>query len=89
MASSSPAVINVRDAPVEILLKQFGWVDYLIFAGMLVISLGIGVYYGCSGSKQRTTSEFFLGGRRKMGVFPVAMSLAARFVLIIFDIYYL
>lgn len=59
------------------LLKRFGWADYLVFAGMLVVSLGIGLYYGCIGSKQKTTSEFLLGGR-SMGVFPVAMSLAAR-----------
>ena len=75
----TPPVNGVSDAPQELLLmKQFGWVDYFVFASMLVISLGIGIYYGCTGSKQRTTSEFFLGGRRQMGVFPVAMSLAAR-----------
>lgn len=61
----------------EELLKRFRWADYLVFAGMLAISLGIGLYYGCIGSKQKTTSEFFMGSR-KMGVFPVAMSLAAR-----------
>jgi len=61
----------------EELLKRFGWADYLVFASMLAISLGIGIYYGCIGTKQKTTSEFFIGSG-KMGVFPVAMSLAAR-----------
>ena len=64
----------------EELLKRFGWADYLVFAGMLAISLGIGIYYGCIGTKQKTTSEFFIGSG-KMGVFPVAMSLAARQVI--------
>lgn len=58
-------------------LNYFGWPDYLVFASMLIISLAIGIYYGCTGSKQSTTAEFFVGGR-SMGVFPVAMSLAAR-----------
>lgn len=59
-------------------IQRFNWADYLVFAGMLVGSLVIGIYYGCTGSKQSTTAEFFTGGGR-MGVFPVAMSIAARF----------
>ena len=61
----------------EQLIARFGWADYLVFVGMLVISSFIGLYYGCVGSKQRTTAEFFRGDG-KMGIFPVAMSLAAR-----------
>jgi len=58
-------------------ISTFGWIDYLVFAAMLCVSAGIGLYYGCTGSKQSTTSEFLLGGK-KMGIFPVGMSLAAR-----------
>ena len=60
------------------MIQRFNWADYLVFAGMLIGSLAIGIYYGCTGSKQSTTAEFFTGGGR-MGVFPVAMSIAARF----------
>ena len=59
------------------LITRFGWADYLVFVMMLFISTAIGVFFGCSGTKQKSTSEFFMGGRT-MGVFPVAMSLAAR-----------
>ena len=53
----------------------FGWVDYLIFGLTLLASLLIGVYHAWRGSN--STSEYLLGGKM-MGVFPVAMSLAAR-----------
>ena len=62
----------------EELVTRFGWADYLVFIAMLAISTGIGVFFGCTGSKQKTTSEFFMGGR-SMGIFPVAMSIAARY----------
>ena len=65
------------DASPEELVARFGWADYLVFVGMLVISSFIGLYYGCLGNKQKTTSEFFRG-EDQMGIFPVAMSLAAR-----------
>ena len=62
----------------QILQPHFQWPDFLVFAVMLVISLAIGIYCGCKGSGQRTTAEFFMGGRT-MGIFPVSMSLAARY----------
>merc|ERR1712137_989027 len=39
----------------------------------------IGLYYGCVGKGQQTTSEFFRGDGQ-MGIVPVAMSLAASFL---------
>ena len=53
--------------------------DYVVFALVLLISAGIGVYYGCTGGKQRTTAEFLMGNRQ-MHVVPVAMSLLASFM---------
>ena len=53
--------------------------DYVVFAGLLLISSVIGLYYGCTGAKQKTTSEFLMAGR-SMGVFPVALSLLASFM---------
>lgn len=56
----------------------FNWVEYLVFCTMLILSLLIGVYYGWF-KKQDTVAEYMLGGK-KMGVFPVTMSLIFRLV---------
>ena len=53
----------------------FGWADYLIFSLTLFVSLLIGIYYAWRGNN--STSEYLLGGKT-MGIFPIAMSLAAR-----------
>ena len=53
----------------------FGWVDYFLFALTLFVSLLIGVYHAWRGNN--STSEYLMGGKT-MGVFPIAMSLAAR-----------
>ncbi|KAF5287196.1 hypothetical protein FQA39_LY16015 [Lamprigera yunnana] len=54
----------------------FTWIDYLVFVGLLTISLLIGIYYGCFGTKQNTIEEYLHGGR-KLKYFPVGMSLVA------------
>lgn len=53
--------------------------DYAVFAIMLAISAIIGIYYACSGGKQKTTDEFLMGGR-SLSVFPVSMSILASFM---------
>lgn len=54
--------------------------DYVVFGTMLAISGLIGVYFGfCRTQKQNTTSEYLLGSK-KMGVFPVAISLTATHI---------
>jgi len=58
--------------------KFTGW-DYAVFAVLLAVSSAIGLYYGCTGNKQSTTSEFLMAGRA-MGVLPVALSLLASFM---------
>ncbi|XP_069461683.1 sodium-dependent multivitamin transporter [Ambystoma mexicanum] len=57
---------------------KFGTVDYVIFALLLVLSSGIGLYYALSGGKQRTMQEFLLADR-SMSFLPVALSLLATF----------
>ena len=57
----------------------FHWPDYAILTIMLLVSAGIGLFYGCFGPKQKTASDFLLGGS-SMGTFPMAMSLASRLV---------
>jgi sodium-coupled monocarboxylate transporter 8/12 len=59
------------------LSARFKWPEYLVFGAMLGISAGIGVFYGCFGGKQKTTSEFLMASR-SMSTFPMAMSLIAR-----------
>ena len=53
--------------------------DYVVFAIVLGISSVIGLYYGCTGNKQGSTSEFLMAGR-SMSVLPVALSLLASFM---------
>ena len=57
----------------------FHWADYVVFAITIVISLGIGLYFGVFGSRQKTTSEYFMGNR-KLYVIPVMMSILVTFV---------
>ncbi|XP_077260303.1 sodium-coupled monocarboxylate transporter 1-like isoform X1 [Temnothorax americanus] len=56
----------------------FGWLDYALFSLLLLVSLLIGVYFGFF-SKQDSTTEYLLGGKR-MGCFPVAMSIVASHI---------
>lgn len=69
-------------------LQRFSWPDYLVFVLMLFSCMCIGVYFGWQDHqkkkhhKARRGSEAldYLVGGRKMKVFPVAMSLVARYV---------
>lgn len=58
--------------------RLFTWVDYLLFALTLLVSSLVGIYHAWRGASA-STSDYLMGGR-KMPVFPVAMSLAARYV---------
>ena len=44
---------------------------------MLLISVAIGIYFGCFGTKQATTKEYLHGGK-KMGVIAVGVSVGVR-----------
>ncbi|KAH9512752.1 Sodium-dependent multivitamin transporter [Bulinus truncatus] len=52
--------------------------DFVVFALTIVISIAIGIYYAISGGRQKTTSEYLIGGRT-MSFLPVAISLMASF----------
>ena len=52
--------------------------DYAAFTAMLFISIGIGLYFGCTGGKQRTTREYILADRT-MGLLPVSLSQMSGF----------
>ncbi|GAB1858968.1 Sodium-coupled monocarboxylate transporter 1 [Camponotus japonicus] len=57
---------------------MFGWFDYVFFNLLLLVSILIGVYFGFF-SKQDSTTEYLLGGKR-MGFLPVAMSIIASHI---------
>jgi len=59
--------------------NRFSPWDYVVFAIILAIASAIGLFYGCVGNKQSSTSEFLMAGR-SMSAFPVALSLLASFV---------
>lgn len=48
--------------------------DYVILVGLLLVSAAIGVFHALRGGKQKDSKEYFLGNR-KMGAFPVSMSI--------------
>ena len=58
-------------------IQRFSIADYAVFAVVLAISAAIGLFYACTGGKQRTVDEFFLANRN-MSWLPVAASLLAR-----------
>ncbi|XP_013380727.1 sodium-coupled monocarboxylate transporter 1-like [Lingula anatina] len=60
-------------------VNTFGPVDYVVFAGTLVVSASIGIYQAFTGGRQRTTTEFLMANRQ-MGAIPAAMSLLASFM---------
>ncbi len=53
--------------------------DYVVFSLVLALSAAIGIFYGCTGGKQKTTQEFLMADRQ-MTVLPVALSLLASFM---------
>ena len=60
-------------------MQHFSWADYLLFIFMLVLCILIGIYFGFM-HKSNTEAEYLMGGRNML-VFPVALSLIARYVL--------
>ena len=60
-------------------VNSFSIPDYIVFALVLAVSAGIGIFYGCTGGKQKTTQEFLMADR-SMTVLPVALSLLASFM---------
>jgi predicted permease len=58
--------------------RGFMWADYLVFVAVLLVSIGIGVFYAFfAKSKQKTTSEFLMGNRQ-MNYLSLSISLTVR-----------
>jgi Na+/proline symporter len=58
--------------------STLSWIDYVILAAFLGVSLAIGVYHALTGGRQRTTAEFILADRQ-LKVIPTALSLFVSF----------
>lgn len=52
--------------------------DYTVLLSMLVISLGIGIFYGFFKKSGSSSNEFLLGS--EMSIFPVTLSLTTSFI---------
>ena len=58
--------------------NPFTIADYIVFGSLILISIGIGVFFACYGKGQRTISNYFLGGRQLKAV-PVALSFVVSY----------
>ena len=56
--------------------RLFTWLDYLLFGMTLLLSALIGIYHAWRGANG-STFDYLMAGK-KMSIFPVAMSIAAR-----------
>jgi sodium-coupled monocarboxylate transporter 8/12 len=59
--------------------KDFSIADYLVFVSLLIASSFIGIYFAWKSRRNASNNEFFTGNR-KLGMFPVTMSLVASFM---------
>lgn len=59
--------------------ELFQWPEYCVFAAVLIVSLGIGVFFGFFDKKNKTNEEFLMASR-SMSIFPVTLSLICSFV---------
>ncbi|XP_051495945.1 sodium/iodide cotransporter [Apus apus] len=71
-SAGSPA----GEVPVRL---TFSFWDYGVFGLMLLISTGIGLFHGLAKGGQKTSDDFFTGGRQ-MSALPVGLSLSASFM---------
>lgn len=85
-ASVVGSVLSVQD--VSRSLQRFGLMDYLVFSVMLLVCIVIGIFFGWKDHAKHARRKNFrrgsealdyLVGGRRMKIFPVAMSLVARY----------
>lgn len=60
-------------------VATFSVPDYIVFAGIILLAAGIGLFQAIRSRKDSSSAEFLLGGRQMTAV-PVAMSLTASFM---------
>ena len=59
--------------------QEFAWYDYLIFVVTLLAALGIGIYYGVAGDRNKTTKSYLMANR-SLGIIPVALSMFMSYI---------
>ncbi|XP_051893664.1 sodium/iodide cotransporter [Pristis pectinata] len=69
----------MAEATTESTRITFSLWDYVLFAGMFLASVGIGIFFAVRHSERKKVDEFFTGGRQ-MSALPVGLSLAASFM---------
>lgn len=76
---SQTSSLNIDD--VRTSLMKFSWPDYSVFLLMLATCASIGIYFGFIEKKSKAIGDQddYLVGGRNMKIFPVAMSLIARY----------
>ena len=62
---------------------EFHDYDYVVFALSLGMSLGVGVFFAITGSRQANTEDYLMGGKQ-MNPFAVGLSLFASLVNAVF-----
>lgn len=60
-------------------VAHFSVWDYVVFAGIVVVAAGVGLFQAFRSRKNTSSEEFLLGGRQ-MTALPVSMSLTASFM---------
>ncbi|XP_075391970.1 sodium-dependent multivitamin transporter isoform X3 [Tenrec ecaudatus] len=76
-ATSTSAPLELTSKP-GVATSTFSVVDYVVFALLLLLSLAIGLYHAYRGWGRQTIGQLLMADR-KMGCFPVALSLLATF----------
>ncbi|XP_012943004.1 sodium-coupled monocarboxylate transporter 1 [Aplysia californica] len=59
--------------------NEFTAWDYVVFAAMLLVSIGIGIYFAIRGRRQTSQGDYLLASR-SLGVIPVAISILVSFM---------
>lgn len=60
--------------------QTFAVADYAVFAGMLLLSMAIGLYQALKKQPQDASTDDFFTGGRGMSAVPVGLSLCASFM---------
>ncbi|CAH1799507.1 unnamed protein product [Owenia fusiformis] len=63
----------------EIPRNTFGTWDYVIFVAVLLVSIGVGLFFAFTGGRQKTNNEFLMANRQ-MNVVPVAISMVVTII---------
>ena len=58
--------------------SNFHWLDFVVFASILVISATIGIVHACLARKTASTADYLLGNRQLKWV-PVGLSILVTF----------